>query len=480
MKILVAIASWGTTNDQYLAQLVHEYGSMSFEVHVVVISNVRKTIVPGAELFLFDSTGKNPHSLPFSHKKIFADHLNEYDLFIYSEDDILITESNIRAYLGACAVLKENEIPGFFRFERGTDGHVNYPEVHGPFHWECQSVRLRGDHVFASFTNEHAACYAITRSQLRRAIATGGFLVEPHCGTYDMICSASTDPYTQCGFEKVIGISPLDDFLVHHLSNRYLGTTFGAGETELRGQVEALLQIGRNCHRPTPLFPTKSKLMTWRFSKDCYEPAQLDLVAAIPQAARNVLSIGCGSGATEAALTKKGLRVVAVPADTVFAGCARANGVEVIDWDGATARTKLDGEQFDCLLLVDVLHLIQDPRAAVSTFAPLLRPGATVIARVPRVSRLTTAYRVIRGDQKIREMGNYAQTGVHFTSPRTIRRWLGNAGFQIESVANQIPSTFASYPRALQLILNPILPMKMGVKMVVTATKRSSSPPKDL
>src|SRR4029077_18781988 len=112
----------------------------------------------------------------------------------------------------------------------------------------------------------------------------------------------------------------------------------------------------------------------------------------------------------------------------------------------ATARTKLDGEQFDCLLLVDVLHLIQDPRAAVCTFAPLLRAGATVIARVPRVSRLTTAYRVIRGDQKIREMGNYAQTGVHFTSPRTLRRWLGSAGCQIESVANQIPSTSAKYP----------------------------------
>jgi 2-polyprenyl-3-methyl-5-hydroxy-6-metoxy-1,4-benzoquinol methylase len=160
--------------------------------------------------------------------------------------------------------------------------------------------------------------------------------------------------------------------------------------------------------------------MTWRFSKDCYEPAQLDLVAAIPQAARNVLSIGCGSGATEAALTKKGLRVVAVPADTVFAGCARANGVEVVDWDGATARTKLDGEQFDCLLLVDVLHLIQDPRAAVSTFAPLLRAGATVIARVPRVSRLTTAYRVIRGDQKIKEMRNKVKRLVTSTKRSSI------------------------------------------------------------
>src|SRR5208283_1521725 len=125
MKILTAIASWGTKNDPYLARLIQEYGSMSFDVDVVVLSNVPKPVGPGAEVFLVDLNGKNPASLPFAHKNIFAEHLNDYDLFIYSEDDILITESNIRAYLKACAVLEGNEIPGFFRFERGTDGRIN-------------------------------------------------------------------------------------------------------------------------------------------------------------------------------------------------------------------------------------------------------------------------------------------------------------------------------------------------------------------
>jgi 2-polyprenyl-3-methyl-5-hydroxy-6-metoxy-1,4-benzoquinol methylase len=472
MKILVAIASWGTKNDPYLARLIQEYDSMSFDVDVVVLSNLPKPVGPGAKVFLVDLKGKDPCSLPFAHKKIFADHLNDYDLFIYSEDDTLITESNIRAYLKACTVLEGNEIAGFFRFERGTDGLINYPEVHGPYHWDCQSVRLRKDNVFASFTNEHSACYVLTRDQLERAISSGGFLVEAHGGKYDLICTAATDPYTQCGFEKVIGISPLEDFLVHHLPNIYIGTTFGVGESELRSQVQCLAQIAQNGHPPTPLFPVESKLMHRRFSKDCYEKPQREIIDAIPHATKTLLSVGCGSGATEASLVEQGLRVVALPVDPVFASGARAKGVEVVEGDVATARTTLEGEQFDCLLVLDVLQIVADPTVVMSAFVPLLRVGGTVIVRVPVVHRLTTAYRVLRGDQGLKELGIYETTGIHFNSRRIVRRWLEKAGLRVVRVETEMPSSFAKVPRALRRTLHPIWALKMGARMVFAATKR--------
>jgi 2-polyprenyl-3-methyl-5-hydroxy-6-metoxy-1,4-benzoquinol methylase len=463
MKILVAIVSWGTKNDTYLARLIEEYRSMSFDVDIVVVSNLPKPVGPGAEVFLVDLMGKNPGSLPFAHKKVFAERLNDYDLFIYSEDDMLITESNIRAYLNACAVLEGNEIPGFFRFERGTDGQINYPDVHGAFHWDCQSVRRRKDQAFASFTNEHAACYLLTRVQLERAIASGGFLVEPHSGKHDLICSAGTDPYTQCGFEKVIGISPLDDFLVHHLPNTYVGSTFGVGETELRSQIQCLAQILQNGRRPIPLVPVESKLTYRRFSKDCYEKAQREIIDLIPNGTRTLLSVGCGSGATEASMVEQGVRVVAVPADPVFAGSARDKGIEIVEGDVATVRKKLEGEQFDCLLLLDVLHLIQDPGAVISAFVPLLRLGATVIVRVPMALRFATAYRVIRGDQHVRELGNYEATGIHYVSRRIVRRWFGKTGLRIERVA--------SMARPSQRVLSSILAIQRSASMVFTATK---------
>ena len=157
------------------------------------------------------------------HKKVFADRADQYDLFIYSEDDILVTEDNLRAFLDACSVLEDNEIAGFFRVEKGSGGNVNYPDVHANFHWVPNSVRSRGKYTFAAFTNEHAACYVLTQNQLRKALNSGGFLVGPHEWKYDLLCTAATDPYTQCGFQKLIPISHFDDFTVEHLSNKYVG-----------------------------------------------------------------------------------------------------------------------------------------------------------------------------------------------------------------------------------------------------------------
>lgn len=474
-RILVAITNWGTKNDQYLSEVVREYRSMPFHVDIVVLSNISKAVAPGVELYVVDLKGKRPTSLPFPHKKIFADRLNDYDLFIYSEDDILITERNIRAFWRACAALPKGELPGFFRFERGPREQVNYPDVHGNWHWDWQSVRHRGELTVASFTNEHSACYALTRQHLQAAIASGGFLVEPHSGKYDQICSAGTDPYTQCGFQKVLCISRLDDFLVHHLSNKYVNSDLGVGEFELRSQVETLLQIERNGHCTSLLFPINSKLRDGRFAKDCYEPVQNQIISAIPSGIRSVLSVGCGLGTTEIALAEKGVRVVAVPVDPVIASGARARGVEIVEGDFATARQKLEGEQFDCLILLDVLHLVRKPGNTLSLFTPLLRDGGTAIVAVPRVLRLTTIFRILRGDQSFQELGNYDKTGVHFTSNQILRRWLEEAGMKMESVINFLPASTERIARPFQWALKPILETKMGVKKVVVAKKSQSS-----
>src|ERR1022692_4253123 len=97
LKILVAIASYGTGNDGYLSRLLDEYRKMPYDVHIVVLSNVQKHLSPDIEVLVGLPT-KNPRSLPFGHKPVLAQRLEQYDLFIYSEDDTLITERNIKAF----------------------------------------------------------------------------------------------------------------------------------------------------------------------------------------------------------------------------------------------------------------------------------------------------------------------------------------------------------------------------------------------
>jgi 2-polyprenyl-3-methyl-5-hydroxy-6-metoxy-1,4-benzoquinol methylase len=439
LKILVAIASHGTRNDHYLLQLVQQYQSMSFDVDIVVLSNIPKNVASKVEVCVVNLRGKDPWSLPFSHKRILGDRLNDYDLFIYSEDDILIREKNLRAFLEVSAVLPEDELPGFLRYEESVDGKINYPDVHFHFHWDPASVRSRGPYTLAFFTNEHAACYVLTQEQLRRAIKSGGYLVDAHEGRYALPETAATDPYTQCGFRKFVCISHLDDFLVHHLPNKYVGTRYGVGDPELRRQVRALLKIAQNGQHPVSLYEMETRLKECAYSKDYYEPAKPDVLSAIPKGVRSVLSIGCGWGAMEEWLGKKGLRVTAIALDSVIGGCAEGRGVEVIQMHLEGAWEKLKGRKFDCLLISNILHLVRNPIEVLSSFTSLLAKDSAVVVIAPNLSSLPVIWKRVRHAERFKGLGNYETSGVHITSSKTLRRWFKSSGLRMERLINILP-----------------------------------------
>src|ERR1700730_17320409 len=219
MRVLAAIANYGTGHRQNLDRLIAEYHSMPWHVDVVVLSNIPKTISPRVEVRV-GLPAKNPWSLPFAHRSLFGERRDAYDLFIYSEDDRLVQASNIEAFLTASRILRPNEIPGFMRTETDVDGNAYVSSMHGYYRWDPSDLIARGGELFAPFTNDHAACYLITRDQLAGAIESGGFLVPPYEGRYDMLCTAATDVYTRCGLKRYLSISRLADFLLPHLPNK--------------------------------------------------------------------------------------------------------------------------------------------------------------------------------------------------------------------------------------------------------------------
>ena len=433
LKLLVAIASFGRANDSYLARLIAEYRSMSFDVDIAVFCNIEKHVGEGVELHV-GLPDKDPRSLPFSHKQLFADRRNDYDLFLYSEDDTLVTEMNIRAFLRAKKEMHEREIPGFFRFEESS-GIRNYAETHGSFHWDSTSVRRRGEYTIAFFTNEHAACYLLTSEQLMRAIDSGGYLVKPHQGRYDLQCSAATDPYTQCGLQKVIAVSHIDEFLVNHLPNKYIGSKFGVQELEFRRQIAALSKIASNGGGEAPLLPEKNGFAR---PKDYYELPDKEMMSLIPQNARTVLSIGCGWGAMEAKLAEEGFKVTAIPIDSVIPGCAAAAGVELVCGDLGAVRKKLADRRFDCLLFSNILHLAEDPVALLASFKDQMSQGAVVVATCPNMARLRKIWTRAGRGQQFSEV-DYQASGFHFVSHKVLRNWCESAGLQVKQIVHLLP-----------------------------------------
>jgi 2-polyprenyl-3-methyl-5-hydroxy-6-metoxy-1,4-benzoquinol methylase len=429
LRVLVALASYGTSNDRYLERVVQTYRSMPFDVDIVVVSNIQKNVGPGVEC-LVGLPDKNPWSLPFAHKKLFVERAHRYDLFVYSEDDILITEKNLEALLHTTAVLNEDEIAGFLRNEKGAGGAVNYPDVHGCFHWDPTSVRTRGQYVLAKFTNEHAAGYALTQAQLIKAIGSGGFDVPPHEGRYDLLCAAATDPYTQCGFTKLIPISHLDAFTVHHLSNKYVGQV-GVSAPELNIQVTALLRLARDGAAAAPLLTAETKLWRGMYCKEYYEGVCDEVVAMIPPSARSVLSIGCGWGATEALLVRRGLQAAALPLDAVIGSSAAARGIEIIRGDFRAARAALGRRRFDCVMYLNVLHLVPDPAEVLSLFKDVSAAGTPIIIQSPNMRCIPAIWKHARG-RPVARWTDYESAGAHFTTVPKIHDWCRRAGLVVE------------------------------------------------
>jgi len=424
MKVFVAITSYGTKNLPYLERVLEELRRMKFTTHITVLSEAPKDLGPDIEVAV-RRPGRNPRTLPFAHKWIFAERLEQYDVFVYLEDDTLFRERNLRAFLEVTPHLPPDTIAGFLRYEIDRQGRKYCSSVHSHYFWDLNSPATYGGETFARFTNEHAACYVLTREQLRRAIASGGYLVRPHWGAYEILESAATDPYTQCGFTKVICLSRLDDFLLHHLPNCYIGK-LGLPLEEVKAQIEALLRLDPSKRPYRQLFPTQKRMLAPRSSKHYYEKPLKEALSLVPSEARTVLSVGCGWGATEELLVREGKEVWGIPLDPVIAVSAERRGVRTLPADFSEAAEALGERRFDCIAFFNVLQHIQDPVAVLRLLRRFLSDKGVVVGSVPNTRRLLMKRRIGAGPRRFR---NYTATKLHFTTRGMLRRWLKQSGF---------------------------------------------------
>lgn len=455
MKVLVAIANYGSKNQAYLERLVNEYKSMSYDIDIVVLSNIPKELSPDIEVRV-GLPAKNPWSLPFRHKELFAERIDEYDLFIYSEDDTLIKQENIEAFVRVQEILSENEIAGFLRYEEDTEGKKYCSSIHSHFHWILGSVKSIGKYTFAHFTNAHSACYILTQEQLQKAIESGGYLVGPHEGRYDLLCTAATDPYTQCGFRKMMCISHIGDFLLHHLPNQYIGR-MGLELSEMQAQINALLAINGNKKAQVELFPTRTMLSKSTWDKLYYEQCRDDILAVVPHHSRNVLSVGCGWGATEAKLVQRGVRVVGIPLDSVIAESAKSRGIEILSPNFNRAKESLTNEKFDCILLTDVLQHLRNPGEILTEYAKQLDEQGYVIITVPNFNYIKHFYGIATNGKAFKNGKIFDKTQIHFTTLKIVAGWLNQSELKIVEVKYRINDRFRRLARISFGLLNGYL-----------------------
>ncbi|MEM7237092.1 MAG: methyltransferase domain-containing protein [Pseudomonadota bacterium] len=449
MRVLVAIANHGTSNDRFVRRLIEAYRSMSHDVSIVLLSNIEKDLGTDIEVAV-GLPSENPWSLPFAYKQIFFDRRDDFDLFIYSEDDTLISERNIEAYFEAEAVLPHDHIAGFIRHEIGEDGTVYYSTVHGSYHWDPASVMVAGGEVFASFTNEHAAAFMLSKSKLAACIDSGGFMREPYEARYDMLCSAATDPYTQCGLTKVVCISRIDDFSLHHLPNKYIGK-IGVLKPEIDRHLAKLIEISSGQGARDSLVDGRVRVsFSSRYDRVYFSEPFPSIMTVMPGRPCRILSIGCDCGRTESILAEHGHTIDAIPLDPVIAESARMRGVNVLDVDLTDPAKSVSTDSYDLLLFHFCLPFIEDPAAFISSFTSALRDDGQIL--VPfwnwqALKEQRQRYRERKTSPEAADVGIFERSGLHQTDAKTVSAWLRKSGFGIENLAYDVPRSGAAASR---------------------------------
>jgi SAM-dependent methyltransferase len=429
LKVFVVIASYGEKNIQFLRHVVDGYQKMAMDLDIVVTSETPKSVDLGVEVIVGLPT-TNPYSLPFVHQRLFVDKVDQYDLYIYTEDDIGVTEDGIRAFLRITEVLQPNELAGYVRYESDSDGTRYLPDVHGRFHWRPESVRRRGEYLVAEFTNEHSGFYILTNHQLRSAIASGRYLAEPYHGRYDMLESAATHVYVNCGFRKVICISDLDSFLVHHMPNKYIGHV-GTPIAVFREQIETLTQVGRGSHPAATLCPVEPRVFESKWGKRYDETLTDELLKVLPAGMNSVLSIGCGSGEVERELQRRGAAVTVFPLDSVVGASAARQGLEVVHGSLEQCLSFVSGRAFDCVIVTNLIHLLPQVREVVERIGSLVAERGTLIVEGQNFEHLPVLIRRALRRGQYSKLRTFAESGLHTDGVDSITRMLQVVGFEV-------------------------------------------------
>lgn len=228
-RVLVCIPSFGTEQMPLTIRQVQALDACGMRgdlvihgTHPVPVSgrNLRVTnIVVPVEL---------GERIPWLHRRYMAERRHQYDLFLYTEDDIYIEAHHLQTLLDLNTILPPDRLPGLLRYERAqgdprrylTDAHGDFPV----FDW----AEIHAGEVFFAIQNKFSASYLLTRVQLGQALRSGAFLREPAFSwPYGVIESASADIYVHCGFRKVLSLPRLESLLVHHMSDKYANETEG-------------------------------------------------------------------------------------------------------------------------------------------------------------------------------------------------------------------------------------------------------------
>jgi len=168
-----------------------------------------------------------------------------------------------------------------------------------------------------------------------------------------------------------------------------------------------------------------------------YTGLRPELLALVPQSAKSVLDIGCGTGAlSETIKRRQSAQVVGIELSSEMAKEAESKLDKVIvgNLDEIDLATAIEGYRFDCIICGDVIEHIKDPWTTLQILADHLSEGGVIVASIPNIRHISTLINLLFLDKwPYRERGIHDRTHLRFFTWKSIQKLFTGAGLSIVS-----------------------------------------------
>lgn len=159
-------------------------------------------------------------------------------------------------------------------------------------------------------------------------------------------------------------------------------------------------------------------------------PAHLrKLVRSLP-AAERALDLGCGDGRLTAELRARELVAADVSPVALGRAARRLPHARLEDLEPDAPLPFADGE-FDLVLCAETLEHVRDVQLLLSEARRVLRPGGLLAVTTPAHSRATALRLLVHGFEHAFDP---LSPHLRFLTRRSLRRLLGELGFEVESL----------------------------------------------
>lgn len=234
MKLLVSLSTYGNKNLHLLNNVVETYKSFkkyesTIQVHCTV---------PVGRNDIKETVHTSPRTTAFFHREDFIKEQDNYDLFIFSEYDMNVTEEMIDLYLEYEKILPIDSCLGFIRYENVPDrlkylypSHTNnskflidlWMNVAGYNYIRNKYVSINGKAYF-TLSNSFQSFYIFTKEKLKYIIDNSDFELKNNVLGVESSSASMFKDWDSSGNGIIKKVLPLDrnilqKCLVHHMAD---------------------------------------------------------------------------------------------------------------------------------------------------------------------------------------------------------------------------------------------------------------------